>query len=62
MAAPVAVTAAIASAAKWSDRSRRRRGHRTVGDHPDPAVVNRLAAIRGPGQSYSDVILRLARA
>jgi len=26
----------------------------------DPAVVNRLRAMRGPGESYSDVILRLA--
>jgi hypothetical protein len=26
----------------------------------DRAVVNRLAAMRGPGESYSDVILRLA--
>ena len=25
-----------------------------------PAVVNRLHAVRGPGESYSDVILRLA--
>jgi hypothetical protein len=25
----------------------------------DPAVVNRLAAMRGPGESYSDVIMRL---
>ena len=28
----------------------------------DPAVVNRLGAMRGPGESYSDVILRLANA
>jgi hypothetical protein len=28
----------------------------------DPAVVTRLAAMRGPGESYSDVILRLAKA
>jgi hypothetical protein len=27
----------------------------------DPAVVNRLAALRGPDESYSDVILRLAK-
>ena len=27
----------------------------------DPAVVNRLAAMGGPGESYSDVILRLAK-
>jgi hypothetical protein len=26
----------------------------------DPAVVNRLGAMRGPGESYSDVILRMA--
>ena len=26
----------------------------------DPAVVARLWAMRGPGESYSDVILRLA--
>jgi hypothetical protein len=26
----------------------------------DRAVVDRLRAIRGPGESYSDVILRLA--
>jgi hypothetical protein len=26
----------------------------------DPTVVNRLRALRGPGESYSDVILRLA--
>jgi len=37
MAAPVAVTAAIASAAKWSARSRRHCGNRAVGDHPDRA-------------------------
>jgi hypothetical protein len=27
----------------------------------DPAVVNRLRAMRGPGEDYSAVILRLAR-
>ncbi len=27
----------------------------------DPAVVNRLAAMRGPGESYSDFIIRLAK-
>jgi hypothetical protein len=27
----------------------------------DPAVVNRLAAMRGSGESYSDVIVRLAK-
>jgi hypothetical protein len=26
----------------------------------DPTVVDRLRAMRGPGESYSDVILRLA--
>ena len=26
-----------------------------------PNVVNRLKAMRGPGESYSDVILRLAK-
>jgi hypothetical protein len=26
----------------------------------DPHVVDRLRALRGPGESYSDVILRLA--
>jgi hypothetical protein len=26
----------------------------------DPSVVDRLRAMRGPGESYSDVILRLA--
>jgi predicted CopG family antitoxin len=26
------------------------------------AAVDRLAALRGPGESYSDVILRLAKA
>jgi hypothetical protein len=26
----------------------------------DPNVVNRLKALRGPGEDYSDVILRLA--
>jgi hypothetical protein len=25
----------------------------------DPRLVNRLKALRGPGESYSDVILRL---
>ena len=28
----------------------------------DPGVVNRLKALRGPGESYRDVILRLAPA
>ena len=28
----------------------------------DPAVVDRLGAMRGPGESYSDVIMRLAGA
>ncbi len=28
----------------------------------DPAVVNRLAAMRGPDESYRDVILRFADA
>jgi hypothetical protein len=27
-----------------------------------PAVVDKLAAMRGPGESYSDVILRLSAA
>ena len=27
----------------------------------NPAVVNRLAAMRGPGESSGDVILRLAK-
>jgi predicted CopG family antitoxin len=27
----------------------------------DPAIVARLKAMRGPGESYSDVILRLAK-
>ena len=35
MAARIAVTAAMAGAAKWSARSRRHCGHRAVGDHPD---------------------------
>ena len=26
----------------------------------EPAVVDRIAALRGPGESYSDVIIRLA--
>jgi hypothetical protein len=26
----------------------------------EPAVVDRIAALRGPGESYSDVIVRLA--
>jgi hypothetical protein len=26
----------------------------------DPGVVDRLRSLRGPGESYSDVILRLA--
>jgi predicted CopG family antitoxin len=26
----------------------------------DPNVVNRLRAMRGPGESFSDVILRIA--
>ena len=28
----------------------------------DPTVVNRLRAMRGPGEDYSDVIIRLAEA
>ena len=28
----------------------------------DPRFVDRLRAMRGPGESYSDVILRLAKA
>ena len=28
----------------------------------DPNVVNRLRAMRGPGESYSDVIMRVASA
>jgi hypothetical protein len=28
----------------------------------DPGIVNRLNALRRPGESYSDVILRLATA
>jgi hypothetical protein len=28
----------------------------------DPRVLDRLKALRGPGESYSDVILRLAKA
>jgi hypothetical protein len=36
------------------------RGERTL--WLDHAVVARLRAMRGPGESYSDVILRLAAA
>jgi hypothetical protein len=28
--------------------------------HLEPRVLNQLAALRGPGEEYSDVILRLA--
>ena len=28
--------------------------------HLDPLVLNQLRALRGPGESYSDVILRVA--
>jgi hypothetical protein len=28
---------------------------------PDQAVLDRIDAMRGPGESYSDVILRLAK-
>ncbi len=28
----------------------------------DPKTLDRLTALRGPGESYSDVILRLAKA
>jgi hypothetical protein len=28
----------------------------------DPATVSKLKAIRGPGESYSDVVLRVAEA
>ena len=28
----------------------------------EPAVVNRLTALRGPGETHSDVILKLAKA
>jgi hypothetical protein len=28
----------------------------------DPGVVDRLRSLRGPGESYSDVIIRVARA
>jgi hypothetical protein len=31
------------------------------GEKLDHAVVARLRAMRGPGESYSDVILRIAR-
>jgi hypothetical protein len=34
------------------------RGERYL--RPAPTVVNRLRAMRGPGESYSDVILKLA--
>ncbi len=27
--------------------------------HLTPAVVDRLAALRGPGETYSDVVIRL---
>jgi hypothetical protein len=38
-------------------------GRGVRGDHPDDAgrvVVDRLGALRGPGESYRDVILRIA--
>ena len=35
------------------------RGERTVG--LKAAMVDRLGAMRGPGESYSDVIIRLAK-
>jgi hypothetical protein len=33
-----------------------------VDEHRSDAVLDRLRAMRGPGESYSDVILRLAEA
>jgi hypothetical protein len=38
----------------------RRRGQCFI--HLEDAIVDRLGAMRGPGESYSDVILRLVEA
>jgi hypothetical protein len=39
---------------RWRKKSRKVRGH-------NAAVLDRLRALRGPGESYSDVIPRLAK-
>ena len=45
--------------ARWrSSPTTKERGERTVG--LEAAMVDRLRAMRGPGESYSDVILRIA--
>jgi len=55
--------AAIAASLPWGtvgvERERAQNGHIYI--WLDPRVVNKLKALRGPGESYSDVILALAR-
>jgi hypothetical protein len=42
-----------------NDRERTYKGERQI--WLEPRFVDRLRAMRGPGESYSDVILRLAK-
>jgi predicted CopG family antitoxin len=42
------------------EREADEKGNREI--WPDPHVLAKLRALRGPGESYSDVILRLAEA
>jgi len=49
----------LSSAASTSRTRPNEKGERWI--WLDPSVVDRLRYLRGPGESYSDVILRLAK-
>ena len=55
-----AIARTLALASVGYENETNERGERYVWFAPN--VVDRLRAMRGPGESYSDVILRLAKA
>ena len=54
-----AIAATLALGSVGYENATNEKGERLI--WLDPGVVDRLRAMRGPGESYSDVILRVAR-
>jgi hypothetical protein len=54
-----AISATLAHGSVSFEHASNAKGGRTV--WLEPRVVDRLRALRGPGESYSDVILRIAK-
>jgi hypothetical protein len=53
-----AIVATLPLGSVGYDREPNERGERLI--WLEPRIVDKLSALRGPGESYSDVILRLA--